>query len=81
MLYRGQMIQMNRNPLGDGQRRFFEGSDGFADRLALRLCIAITSQRKSFLSRCIFRGLRNVGSSGSTKKGRGWLWISRVVTV
>jgi len=54
MLYRGQMIQMNRNPLGDGQRRFFEGSDGFADRLALRLCERHYFPKKEFFESLYF---------------------------
>lgn len=54
MFYRGHTIQMNRNPLGDGQRRFFEGSDGFADRLAMRLCERHYFPKKEFFESLYF---------------------------
>ncbi|MCB9639836.1 MAG: hypothetical protein H6728_13655 [Myxococcales bacterium] len=54
MLYRGYDVRVTRQPLGDGQRRFFEGSESFSDRLALRLCDRHYFPKKEFFEALYF---------------------------
>lgn len=37
-VYKGQSIEVNRHPLGQGQRHFFEGADSLFDQVGRALC-------------------------------------------